>query len=71
MTREPACTTATESIIAPEPEPEDLSDQVPATMSAASGLLVEIEGLEGSPPTLPPLRVNCNWPLANPHNQIA
>lgn len=38
-----ACTTA---IIAPEPEPEDLYDQVPATMCVALGVLVEIEGLE-------------------------
>ncbi|KAA0702925.1 hypothetical protein E1301_Tti013312 [Triplophysa tibetana] len=64
VSREPACTTITEPIIALEPEPEDSSDQVhdPATLCVAM-VLVEMEGLEGTP-TLLPLRLCCNWPLA-------
>ncbi len=39
----------------PEPEPQECSDQVrePATSSVPEGVLVEIEGLEGSPAHTP------------------
>ncbi|XP_016124666.1 uncharacterized protein [Sinocyclocheilus grahami] len=47
--------TATEPIVAPEPEPLELSDQVrePATSPVPKGVLVEIEGLQGSPAHTP------------------
>ncbi len=46
---------ATEPIIATEPEPQASSDQVrePATSSVPEGVLVVIEGLEGSPAHTP------------------
>ncbi len=45
------CKGATEEIIAPEPEPQDKSDQVrePATPSIALGVLVEFEGMVLNP----------------------
>ncbi|KTF76316.1 hypothetical protein cypCar_00043570, partial [Cyprinus carpio] len=54
----------TELIVAMEPEPPALSDQVhePATLSVPKGVLVEIEGLEGSPAHTPASEVSISWP---------
>ncbi|XP_016110248.1 vegetative cell wall protein gp1-like [Sinocyclocheilus grahami] len=54
-TREPESIPATEPIVAPEPGPQDRSNQVrePITSPVPKGVLVEIEGLEGSPTHTP------------------
>ncbi|XP_016142516.1 proteoglycan 4-like [Sinocyclocheilus grahami] len=54
-TREPASEPPTEPIMALEPEPQDPSDKVcePETLPVPEGVLLEIEGLEGSPTHTP------------------
>ncbi len=55
VTREPVLKPMTEPIVTPEPEPQECSGQVcePATQSVSKGVLVAIEGLEGSPTHTP------------------
>lgn len=48
-TQAPARNTATEPIIAPEPEPQDVSGVCTGNVCIAVRVLVGIEGFEGSP----------------------